>query len=776
MPNRSSTRAWTTCAAILALCGALITGCSPQPDEAPAKLTENLEEPPSKAPEVTREAQEAPPAPEAKEEAVSPRPAAQEALRRLAPKEFADKEDSWSAKDRPKPSKKAKAKKKPFDPSAFKGGDAFGVTGMGRGGGGISAKSFGTGGVGFGGVGASRGGARPPELRRSATRWPQGDAKLAARDVKREAPQGKRPPARESYIDITDNPFTPVDQTPLSTFSIDVDTASYANVRRYLKRGQRPPADAVRIEELINYFDYDYAPPTDGEHPFAVHVETASSPWGANNRLVRIGLKGREIHGEQRPSSNLVFLLDVSGSMSAPDKLPLLQQSLGLLLDRLGERDRVAIVVYAGASGLALPSTPCSDKATIKAALDNLQAGGSTNGAAGIELAYQVASEHFIQGGTNRVILATDGDFNVGATSRGDLTELIEEKARGGVYLSVLGFGMSHYGEATMEQLANKGNGNHAFIDTANEARKVLVEQLSGTLVTIARDVKIQVEFNPAHVAAYRLIGYTNRLLAAEDFNDDAKDAGEIGAGHAVTALYELVPVGQPVPTTGVDPLKYQKPRAMTKAADSREILTLKLRYKQPDGDTSRLMEFTTVDSNRSLEQASADMRFAVAVASFGHHLRHPEANAEATQRVLELARGAAGDDPHGYREEFMGLVEASKRAGEGRTIAQVIGGSPAVKGSISKEIVRRVIRRHIREVKYCYEQQLIKNKALAGRVVMKFTISEAGRVASAASVSNSTGNGAVATCVAGKVRRWVFPQPKNGVAVVTYPFVFTNR
>ncbi|MBH24568.1 MAG: hypothetical protein CMH57_08970 [Myxococcales bacterium] len=467
---------------------------------------------------------------------------------------------------------------------------------------------------------------------------------------------------RDDLEPVDDNPFLTVASKPLSTFSIDVDTASYSNVRRYLKRHVAPPRDAVRIEEMINYFDYDYAPPSGGEAPFAVHVETASSPWSPENRLVRIGLKGRVVEAEQRPVSNLVFLLDVSGSMSAQNKLPLLKQSLGMLLERLGEKDRVAIVVYAGASGLALPSTSCAERATIMRAMDNLQAGGSTNGAAGIELAYQVAVENFIEGGTNRVILATDGDFNVGTSSRSALTTMIEQKAKSGVFLSVLGFGMSH-NDGTLEKLADKGNGNYAFIDTASEARKVLVEQLSGTLVTIAKDVKIQVEFNPAHVASYRLVGYNNRLLAARDFNDDTKDAGEIGAGHAVTAIYEIVPTRAATSEkTGVDPLKYQAKPRLTPAADSLELLNLKLRYKQPDGHTSALLQFPVSDSGERLEAASADMKFAVAVASFGQLLRRsPHAGDVGLSEVLALARQGQGQDRHGYRAEFMQLVQNAR-------------------------------------------------------------------------------------------------------------------
>jgi Ca-activated chloride channel family protein len=351
----------------------------------------------------------------------------------------------------------------------------------------------------------------------------------------------------EGYASITENPYRLTAREPLSTFGIDVDTASYANVRRFLNQGQLPPAGAVRIEELINYFSYDYPQP-EWDLPFSVNAEVAGCPWHEGHRLVRIGLKGREIEVDDRPAGNLVFLLDVSGSMRAGNKLPLVKAALRLLVERLNSHDRIALVVYAGASGLALPSTPADQRETILSALDNLQAGGSTNGAEGIELAYQVARENFVPGGINRVILCTDGDFNVGATSDSELVRQIEDKAKTGVFLSVLGFGMGNYQDSKMQLLADKGNGNHAYIDSLGEARKVLVEEMAGTLLTIAKDVKIQVDFNPAHVAAYRLIGYENRMLKAEDFRDDTKDAGEIGAGHTVTALYEIIPPGQEIP------------------------------------------------------------------------------------------------------------------------------------------------------------------------------------------------------------------------------------
>jgi Ca-activated chloride channel family protein len=467
----------------------------------------------------------------------------------------------------------------------------------------------------------------------------------------------------EAYDRILDNPFIRVAREPLSTFSIDVDTASYANIRRFLTQGMMPPKDAVRIEEMINYFAYNYEPPS-GHDPFSVNVEVARCPWSVDHRLVRIGLKGKEIDSGKRPASNLVFLLDVSGSMASADKLPLLKEAMKLLVDKLGENDRVAIVVYAGAEGLALPSTSCERKEEIVSSLEQLQAGGSTNGGAGITLAYEVAARNFIKGGTNRVILCTDGDFNVGVTNQGDLTRLIEEKAKGGVFLSVLGFGTGNVKDSTMEALADRGNGNYAYIDTLQEARKVLVEQMGGTLVTIAKDVKIQVEFNPAKVGAYRLIGYENRLLRAQDFNDDKKDAGEIGAGHTVTALYELIPPGKERDVPDVDPLKYQKTEKTAESPASNDLLTVKLRYKAPDGDTSKLLEHPVTDDGRDYSAASADFKWAAAVASFGMMLRDSPHKGNATYAAIEeLAEASHGPDSSGYRRECLELIQAARRA-----------------------------------------------------------------------------------------------------------------
>ncbi len=465
----------------------------------------------------------------------------------------------------------------------------------------------------------------------------------------------------EGYDRIYENPFLLVRQNPRSTFSIDVDTASYANVRRFLNGGTLPPKDAIRIEEMVNYFPYDYQPPDD-DVPFAARVEVSACPWNQGHRLARIALKGREIPQEQRPAANLVFLLDVSGSMKDTNKLPLLKSAMRMLVGQLSGRDRVAIAVYAGASGLALPSTSCEEKAAILAALDRLEAGGSTNGGEGIRLAYRVAEENLAAEGINRVILCTDGDFNVGVTSQGDLTRLIEEKAESGVYLTVLGFGMGNYKDSTLEKLADKGNGNYGYVDTIHEARKLLVEQLAGTLVTIAKDVKIQVEFNPSRIGAYRLIGYENRMLRDEDFRDDTKDAGEIGAGHTVTALYELVPPGEEPKLPEVDPLKYQDAAQPSQAARSDEILTLKLRYKQPDGDTSRELVFPVTDPDSPLADATIDFRFAASVAAFGMLLRDSQHKGEATyDMVLALADNAKDHDPFGYRAEYLQLVRTAK-------------------------------------------------------------------------------------------------------------------
>jgi Ca-activated chloride channel family protein len=464
---------------------------------------------------------------------------------------------------------------------------------------------------------------------------------------------------REQYAHIDENRFKSVRDNPLSTFSIDVDRAAYSNVRRFLLRERRlPPVDAVQIEEMVNYFSYDYARPR-GEHPMALTTELGDAPWRPEHRLLRVGLASSPIHAEELPRSNLVFLLDVSGSMSTPDKLPLVKRSMRLLVDQLRPTDRVAIVVYAGAAGLVLESTPGTRKERILEAIERLEAGGSTAGGAGLRLAYRLAQQSFLEGGNNRVILATDGDFNVGESSDSEMVHLVEEKRREGTFLTVLGFGTGNLQSAKMQSLAQHGNGNYAYIDTLDEARKVLVGEMGATLVAVAQDVKIQVEFNPAHVRAYRLIGYENRLLAAEDFNDDRKDAGEMGAGHTVTALYEIVPVGSEsdVDVSGVDPLRYQPTPDRTPRERRGELAFVRVRYKQPLGTGSRLLEHRVATD---VERASNDFTFAAAVAGFGMLLRDSEHKGSITTRqVLALASDGLGADLDGYRRGFLDLVRA---------------------------------------------------------------------------------------------------------------------
>ncbi|MCB9346049.1 MAG: von Willebrand factor type A domain-containing protein [Lewinellaceae bacterium] len=466
----------------------------------------------------------------------------------------------------------------------------------------------------------------------------------------------------EDYSVITENRFYEVTKEPLSTFSIDVDAASYSNMRRFLKNGQAPPKDAIRIEEMVNYFNYEYPEP-DGEHPFEVITEISDCPWQPEHRLVHIGLQGKHIPMDELPASNLVFLIDVSGSMSSDNKLPLLQSSFKLLTDQLREQDKVAIVVYAGAAGLVLEPTSGGNKQKIKDAIGKLQAGGSTAGGAGIQLAYKVARENFVKGGNNRVILATDGDFNIGASSDAEMVRLIEQERESGVFLTVLGFGMGNYKDNKMQQLANKGNGNHAYIDDISEAKKVLVSEFGGTVFTIAKDVKLQIEFNPTKVKGYRLIGYENRMLNNEDFRDDKKDAGELGSGHTVTALYEIIPVGVESPhLASVDDLKYQESKVTKDAAKSKELCTIKLRYKQPDGDTSQLIEHPLLDKGTELDKSSDNFRWAAAVAEFGLLLRDSEFKSNATYtHAVKLARSAKGKDPNGYRRELIDMIDTMK-------------------------------------------------------------------------------------------------------------------
>jgi Ca-activated chloride channel family protein len=473
--------------------------------------------------------------------------------------------------------------------------------------------------------------------------------------------QQDEPSNTEEYSNIAENGFHKVSDDPLSTFSIDVDAASYSNVRRFLNEGQLPPAGAVRTEEMINYFKYQYPQPT-GKDPFSINTEISDCPWNTKNKLVLIGLQGKNIPTENLPASNLVFLIDVSGSMMEPDKLPLVQSSLKMLTDQLREKDRISIVVYAGNAGLVLPATSGANKTKIKEAIDALEAGGSTAGGAGIQLAYKTAQENFMKDGNNRIILCTDGDFNVGESSDDVLVRLIEKERDSKVYLTVLGFGMGNYKDSKMEQLADKGNGNHAYIDGISEAKKVLVSEFGGTLFTIAKDVKLQLEFNPAKVAGYRLIGYENRLLNKEDFNDDKKDAGELGSGHTVTALYEIIPAGvESEFLKTVDPLKYQKNKTKNIAATSfsDELLTVKFRYKAPDKDSSDLIVHAVKDAGLPFNKTSDNFRFATAVADFAMLLRGSAFKGSGNySQVLNIANNATGTDKEGYRKEFISLVK----------------------------------------------------------------------------------------------------------------------
>ena len=468
----------------------------------------------------------------------------------------------------------------------------------------------------------------------------------------------------EGYAGIDENGFKNVRNSPLSTFSIDVDNASYSNIRRFINNGILPPPDAVRIEEMINYFKYDYPEPA-GVHPFSVYTELAGCPWNSRHQLLLVGLKGKSIDKSSLPPSNLVFLIDVSGSMNSPNKLPLLKSAFGLLVNELRPSDHVAIVVYAGAAGLVLEPTPGNRKEVIMNAINNLEAGGSTAGGAGLRLAYSVASENFVRGGNNRIILATDGDFNVGESSNGGMERLVEENRDRGIFMTVLGFGMGNIKDDKMEIIADKGNGNYSYIDNLQEARRVLVREFGGTLFTIAKDVKFQIEFNPSRVQSYRLIGYENRLLNDEDFNDDRKDAGEMGSGHNVTALYELVPAGSDEKIPSVDPLKYQGSKRISvpdQESFNDEYLTIKLRYKKPDGVTSMLMEKPVRSYVNDLDDASENLRFAAAVSEFGMVLRNSEFKGTSSlEEAARLARSARGEDEEGYRSEFVRLIDTVK-------------------------------------------------------------------------------------------------------------------
>jgi Ca-activated chloride channel family protein len=468
---------------------------------------------------------------------------------------------------------------------------------------------------------------------------------------------------RENYEDFDTNPIHLVSEDPVSTFSIDVDTASYSNARRFLNEGRLPPRDSVRTEELINYFRYDYPLPADRTQPFSTNVTVAPSPWAEGRQLVHIGLQGYNIVPRERPPLNLVLLLDVSGSMSAANKLPLVQQSFRMLIDQLNRNDRVSIVVYAGAAGAVLEPTPGNEHARILAALDNLSAGGSTAGGEGLRLAYSLAEQNFRQNAVNRVIIATDGDFNVGINNPDQLQDFIERKRDTGIYLSVFGFGGGNYNDALMQRLAQNGNGVATYIDTLAEARRVLRDEMASNMFTIANDVKIQVEFNPARVAEYRLIGYETRMLRREDFNNDAVDAGEIGAGHSVTAIYEITPVGGP---TFTEPLRYQNERPAAPST-ANELAFLRIRYKLPGNDTSRLIErpITNADAVSNIARANESARFATAVAGYGQLLRGDPylARDYDFDDVVALAQNARGTDEFGWRAEFIQLARAASSA-----------------------------------------------------------------------------------------------------------------
>lgn len=465
----------------------------------------------------------------------------------------------------------------------------------------------------------------------------------------------------ESYDQIQENSFKAVTTEAVSTFSIDVDAASYSNLRRFINSGYEPPVDAVRIEEMVNYFDYDYPTPTNGE-PFQVITEYAECPWAKDHKLLHIGLQGMKISNDNLPATNLVFLIDVSGSMNSSNKLPLLKESFKLLVQNLRRQDRVAMVVYAGAAGLVLPPTSGKDKQAILNALNELSAGGSTAGGAGIQLAYKTARENFIEGGNNRVILATDGDFNVGMSDDNQLVKLIEKERESGVFLTVMGFGRGNYKDAKMQKLANKGNGNHAYIDQLSEAKKVLVNEFGGTLFTIAKDVKLQLEFNPAQVKGFRLIGYENRLLNREDFDDDTKDAGELGAGHTVTALYEIIPNDVESPFLANTDLKYQEITSTPKSEFKDELMTVKLRYKPRDGNKSKLIKHSVDAKALKLNESSDNFRWSASVAAFGMLLRDSKFKGDASfKNISDLAKAAKGKDENGYRKEFIELIQKAE-------------------------------------------------------------------------------------------------------------------
>jgi Ca-activated chloride channel homolog len=626
----------------------------------------------------------------------------------------------------------------------------------------------------------------------------------------------KEVPGTENYARIVENEFKKALENPLSTFSIDVDTASYTNMRRFINSMNRlPPADAVRIEEFINYFTYDYKEPT-GDAPFSVNTEITTCPWNKEHRLALIGLQGKRLKGKDIPASNLVFLLDVSGSMNSARKLGLLKQGFKLLVRQLSDKDRVAIVVYAGAAGTVLPSTPGSEADKIMAALDKLKAGGSTAGGAGIKLAYEIALKNYLKEGNNRVILATDGDFNVGASSQAELERMIEEKRKSGIFLTVLGFGMGNYKDGRMESLADKGNGNYAYIDNLLEAKKVLVTQLTGTLFAIAKDVKLQIEFNPTRVKEYRLIGYENRVLAKEDFDDDTKDAGELGSGHTVTALYEIIP--ETGKASEREELKYVKTEVKDSANSSGELMTVKLRYKKPDGDVSSKIEEPVVDERIAFAETTSNLRFATAAAGFGMLLRGSQHKGDLTfQAVLKMARGAKGEDPFGYRAEFIQMVEKADLLQPAGTLSSgsltsITGGPPGVImgsetppnnkfgcigpgcadkvfdksrvkiriGSVKitsgpsdlHSVINKYVRKRFASCKKCFYMVAKRNPELAGKVVVSFDIDIKGKTKEIKVIRDTTGEKKIHACLKSNVARWRFPSPGKEPVSVKVPMV----
>lgn len=579
----------------------------------------------------------------------------------------------------------------------------------------------------------------------------------------------------EEYAPIKENSFKDPFSEPLSTVSIDVDNASYTNLRRILNSGSYPAKNSVRLEEAINYFKYDYPEPT-GLVPFSVTTEVGQSPWNEEAKLLHIGLKGQEIFPSDVPRSNLVFLLDVSGSMSSSNKLPLLKRALPLLVKKLTREDRVSIVVYAGAAGVVLPSTSGDDKNTILSAIENLHAGGSTAGGAGIKLAYQIAEENFIKDGNNRIILATDGDFNVGVSSTAALVDLMKVKREKGIALTVLGFGDGNYKDSRMEQIADKGNGNYFYIDNMQEAKKVLSTEMVSTLHTIAKDVKLQIEFNPAHVQQYRLVGYVNRVLAAKDFDDDTKDAGELGAGHTVTALYEIIP--RESNTTFDQPLKYQK-RSLW--GTSSELGTVKLRWKKPRGSKSTKKEYPIINGNKEFAKCSENYRFSASVAEFILKVNGSTQTKSSWAAIKERAASAKGKDTFGYRKEFLSLIDKAEKniSNTSNNSSQYSNHRPHKEfiGSRSRANIMRSVRNNMASLKYAYNRRRKDNPNIGGKIKVKWAIDEFGNVLHCKLISSNMGDQQFEKEVMKKIKSWAFGKINvpGDVTEVTYPFVFTQ-